>query len=606
MNRIAVKHISLIVAGALMASAVASCGNAAPVETETAVPESVPSVEASVSESETTEEETVYTGFSVETEPHENPFGDFASDVAYSSLTFNLIFDDGKFGYNCGFDNSYSVYMLQQAVYEETGVLDTSITLSDVNYFQNFQGQNDMFGGGYKFSEAEEKILESGTEAERVKVLTDAIIGNFGDMNQALAGGATGKIKQVENDLGDLKEVTGGLLKPLQQEIMATTMVLSRDFYATLNGIVKIVAPILQRGVEAFRNFYEKASGGFEEVSRKIEAGCQLILNNIEPLAQGIIISVGVVSAALIELGVHFAIVKAQAWAAGHASVIAAIKSAVAWAVAHWQISLIIGVVIGLIALLLRFAGVANVIGAIFGGAFGFIKTVIIDCFAVAWNTIVPIINLMLGIGETIYNAITNPIGALKNFFYTAFDFIGDILQSVFASIPGIGKKLAKDFAANRKHIMEARQEDLEKTGEWRQFKRVNQMGASELISGTIEGAKTGMKVANKLEDVIKGVKLGGDNNNLQDAISAALDDKFSTDGSGSLETKDKTLLDISSDYRELLTQAATRRFNLKFQQVTPNVTISGVQFGANADLDTVIEKFTDKIEEVSNSALAG
>ena len=114
------------------------------------------------------------------------------------------------------------------------------------------------------------------------------------------------------------------------------------------------------------------------------------------------------------------------------------------------------------------------------------------------------------------------------------------------------------------------------------------------------------MKVANKLEDVIKGVKLGGDNNNLQDAISAALDDKFSTDGSGSLETKDKTLLDISSDYRELLTQAATRRFNLKFQQVTPNVTISGVQFGANADLDTVIEKFTDKIEEVSNSALAG
>ena len=459
---------------------------------------------------------------------------------------------------------------------------------------------------GYKFSEAEEKILESGTEAERVKVLTDAIIGNFGDMNQALAGGATGKIKQVENDLGDLKEVTGGLLKPLQQEIMATTMVLSRDFYATLNGIVKIVAPILQRGVEAFRNFYEKASGGFEEVSRKIEAGCQLILNNIEPLAQGIIISVGVVSAALIELGVHFAIVKAQAWAAGHASVIAAIKSAVAWAVAHWEISLIIGVVIGLIALLLRFAGVANVIGAIFGGAFGFIKTVIIDCFAVAWNTIVPIINLMLGIGETIYNAITNPIGALKNFFYTAFDFIGDILQSVFASIPGIGKKLAKDFAANRKHIMEARQEDLEKTGEWRQFKRVNQMGASELISGTIEGAKTGMKVANKLEDVIKGVKLGGDNNNLQDAISAALDDKFSTDGSGSLETKDKTLLDISSDYRELLTQAATRRFNLKFQQVTPNVTISGVQFGANADLDTVIEKFTDKIEEVSNSALAG
>ena len=180
MNRIAVKHISLIVAGALMASAVASCGNAAPVETETAVPESVPSVEASVSESETTEEETVYTGFSVETEPHENPFGDFASDVAYSSLTFNLIFDDGKFGYNCGFDNSYSVYMLQQAVYEETGVLDTSITLSDVNYFQNFQGQNDMFGGGYKFSEAEDWTMFNSFRIEAVRAVLSSLGLRFG------------------------------------------------------------------------------------------------------------------------------------------------------------------------------------------------------------------------------------------------------------------------------------------------------------------------------------------------------------------------------------------------------------------------------------------
>ncbi len=133
------KHISLIVAGALMASAVASCGNAAPVETETAVPESSPSTEASVSESETTEEVTSETSFTVETEEKNNPLLDYSienpNEYGYNAILI-LHQDETYRGIQYGFDNPYSISALRDYVYEITGEENDTITLSDVSYFQ--------------------------------------------------------------------------------------------------------------------------------------------------------------------------------------------------------------------------------------------------------------------------------------------------------------------------------------------------------------------------------------------------------------------------------------------------------------------------------------
>ena len=183
----AVKHISLIVTGALMASAVASCGNAAPVETETAVPESVPSVEASVSESETTEEEIVYTEFSVETEPHENPFADFINENSDNAIEYNYSIinsvisasgsDAFKSSLDYGFDNPYVIKELQDKVYEYTGVSDSSITLSDVNYFQTSEVANEFYGSDIAFSLA---MSNSGVSVEALRAVFSYLGLKFG------------------------------------------------------------------------------------------------------------------------------------------------------------------------------------------------------------------------------------------------------------------------------------------------------------------------------------------------------------------------------------------------------------------------------------------
>lgn len=64
---------------------------------------------------------------------------------------------------------------------------------------------------GYKFDEAQEKILKYGTESEKVATLVDVVSSSVGGMNEKLAQTPTGKMKQLENSLGDVKEQIGEL-----------------------------------------------------------------------------------------------------------------------------------------------------------------------------------------------------------------------------------------------------------------------------------------------------------------------------------------------------------------------------------------------------------
>lgn len=72
---------------------------------------------------------------------------------------------------------------------------------------------------GITFSEAEEKAVKYGTEQERAAALAKIITNNVGEMNAALAATPSGKMKQAANNLGDLQERLGGMVKQLQPGI---------------------------------------------------------------------------------------------------------------------------------------------------------------------------------------------------------------------------------------------------------------------------------------------------------------------------------------------------------------------------------------------------
>lgn len=62
---------------------------------------------------------------------------------------------------------------------------------------------------GYSFTEAEGKILKYGTEAQRAAVIAKLVQESVGNMNEALANTPAGRMQQLRNAFGDLKEEIG-------------------------------------------------------------------------------------------------------------------------------------------------------------------------------------------------------------------------------------------------------------------------------------------------------------------------------------------------------------------------------------------------------------
>jgi hypothetical protein len=84
---------------------------------------------------------------------------------------------------------------------------------------------------GYKFDEAQEKILKFGTEAEKVATLAEVIGESVGGMNEALAQTPEGRMKQLGNTLGDVKEQIG-----------SSIIMLASSFMPVLQGAVNMIA----------------------------------------------------------------------------------------------------------------------------------------------------------------------------------------------------------------------------------------------------------------------------------------------------------------------------------------------------------------------------
>lgn len=91
---------------------------------------------------------------------------------------------------------------------------------------------------GYTFDEAQEKILKYGTEEERVATLAEVVGASVGGMNAALAATPEGKMQQLANRLGDIKERVGSIF----QGILVSAMPMLESVWSFFeNGITKVI-----------------------------------------------------------------------------------------------------------------------------------------------------------------------------------------------------------------------------------------------------------------------------------------------------------------------------------------------------------------------------
>lgn len=119
------------------------------------------------------------------------------------------------------------------------------------------QGQTSaLTRAGITFTEAQKQVLQYGTEEERAATLAQVITDNVGDMNARLAQTDSGKMQQLRNTLGDIKEQIGGFAKSA-----LPFLTISSQATVAAMGIAKVVTAVKALTV-AFRalNTVTKAS----------------------------------------------------------------------------------------------------------------------------------------------------------------------------------------------------------------------------------------------------------------------------------------------------------------------------------------------------------
>lgn len=105
---------------------------------------------------------------------------------------------------------------------------------------------------GYKFTEAQEKILKFGTEEQRAATLANVISSAVGGVNEALAQTPEGKLKQHANTMRDLKERVGSLYTKMQIAFL--------PLFEKIGGYFENLINWFEANQESVRSFMETIS----------------------------------------------------------------------------------------------------------------------------------------------------------------------------------------------------------------------------------------------------------------------------------------------------------------------------------------------------------
>lgn len=119
---------------------------------------------------------------------------------------------------------------------------------------------------GYKFDEAQKKILKFGTEEERVAMLSEIIEESVGGMNKSLAETDAGKIAIATSYFDDLKKSAGETFSTLKNK--------------ALSSISKTLLPLLEKATKSLKDMTSKID--WNAFGKKVSKAFELALDGIK------------------------------------------------------------------------------------------------------------------------------------------------------------------------------------------------------------------------------------------------------------------------------------------------------------------------------------
>ncbi len=118
---------------------------------------------------------------------------------------------------------------------------------------------------GYSFTKAQEEVLKFGTEEQRAAVLAQVVEESVGGMNAALANTPSGRLQQLNNTLGDIKESFGQAVTSVLTAFLPAlnTVASALAAVATLaNRVAQSIANVFGQKIGAEAVSYQAATAG--------------------------------------------------------------------------------------------------------------------------------------------------------------------------------------------------------------------------------------------------------------------------------------------------------------------------------------------------------
>ena len=408
---------------------------------------------------------------------------------------------------------------------------------------------------GFELTEAQQKIIETGTDMEKVAVINDVINQSWKGLAESYANTPTGKIEQFKNKIGQLYEAAGQkLVGGVMRLLTAVTNLLDTlQNTGALDGVCVVLNVIM---------------GLLGYAATAVSWIAQVVVDNW-PTVSAILTAIAIV---LLPAMIS------RLWA----TVAPVLAQAAAWALANAPLIMMIA----LVALLISAAMDA---GVTIEDVVGFVGGLLGGLYAFGYNLIADIWNYIATFAEFFANVFTDPIGSIERLFLGLADSVLGVLETIANAIDAVFGSSLSDAVGNWRSGLQAKIEASYGENAVR-YDRMEKIDTASTAATWSTGAKG---IANNLSQITG--KLDSLTSSWDVSRSTGTINGGDLDSVGSVGKIDSDV-NIADEDLKFLRDVAEMRYVQNFVTLTPTVAMDA-QISERVDLDDVVSAIERKLE---------
>lgn len=394
---------------------------------------------------------------------------------------------------------------------------------------------------GFELTEAQQKIIETGTDMEKVAVINDVINQSWAGLAESYANTPTGKIEQFKNKIGQLYEAAGQkLVGGVMRLLTAVTNLLDTlQNTGALDGVCVVLNVIM---------------GLLGYAATAVSWIAQVVVDNW-PTVSAILTAIAIV-------------------------LLPAMISRL-WATVAPLIMMI-----ALVALLISAAMDA---GVTIEDVVGFVGGLLGGLYAFGYNLIADIWNFIATFAEFFANVFVDPIGSIERLFLGLADSVLGVLETIANAIDAVFGSSLSDAVGNWRSGLQAKIEASYGENAVR-YDRMEKIDTASTAAAWSTGAKG---IANNLSQITG--KLDSLTSSWDVSRSTGTINGGDLDSVGSVGKIDSDV-NIADEDLKFLRDVAEMRYVQNFVTLTPTVAMDA-QISERVDLDDVVSAIERKLE---------